>query len=358
MPAGIATSIETAVDGLLSTFITSKITAVVGVVTPIALSAITIYIMIMGYAVMRGEAHDSLHTILWKLFKISFICGIALSAGEYQATIVDGIQGIQGAITSAFGSATLGGVIDNAAQPYDDLGQQLWSEAVTGVFPNLALCFAAGVVAIAQSLIVVVALGMYLLAKISMALVLAVGPVFIFCAIFPATQKFTEMWVAVALQFAMLTALLAGEISMLYDFTQQFANNVKTNAGTTAIIKDCLALLAVSGGLAVVVLNTQGIAAAMTGGLGLQGIGREIGRAFMNSLGGGKGGGSKGGGEIKGGGSGSGQWALGQTKDGTHLTNSDAFDAARASGNLASSGGNTPLYQRNVIDQIRRASKQ
>lgn len=330
---GIATTVETAVDGLLSTFISTKSAALCSALVPVALSGVTIYIMLMGFAVMRGETHDPLHTVLWKWFKISMIAGIALSAGEYQGTIVDGIQGIQGALTSPFGAATLGGVIDNAAQPYDDLGQQLWSEATTGFMPNFALCFAAAVVAIAQSFIVIVALGMYLLAKISMALILAVGPVFIFCAMFPATQRFTELWLGVALQFAMLTALLAGEVSLLYDIVKKFADHVHLNAGTTAIIKDCLALLGISGGLAVVVLNTQGIAAALTGGLGLQGIGREIGRAFMNTM-------NRGGGSSRSSGGGS---ITGQSGGG-------------ASGAGAGGGSSTPLYQRNVIDNIRKAS--
>lgn len=330
---GIATAAEQAVDGLLNTFVTTKSAALSAMLAPLALTGVTIYIIVMGWAIMRGEAQDSFHTFLWKSFKIAFICGIALSAGEYQGSVVDGVTGIQGAITSVFGAGTLGGVIDNALGPYEDLGQQIWSEAVTGFMPNFALVAAAGFVSVAQFFITLVALGMYLLAKIALALVLAVGPVFIFCAMFPATQRFTESWIAQAMQFTLLNALLAAAISMLYDVSSEFAAHVGTGFGDTAVIKDTLALLGISAGLCVVVLNIQGIAGALSGGVGLQGIGREIGRKALELMNRGGGGGKRDGGSMEG----------GRTTGQPHP---------------ASSGGtaSTPLYQRNVLDNIRKAS--
>lgn len=354
---GIVTDVETAVDGLLTGFVTTKSAALVGLLAPIALSSVTIYVMLMGYAVMRGEARDSMHTVLWKFFKIAFIAGIALSAGEYQGSIVDGIHGIQGAITSAFGADTLGGIIDNAAQPYDDLGQQLWSEATTGFMPNFALMAAAGVVAIAQSFITIVAAGMYLLAKIAMALVLAVGPVFIFCAMFPSTQQFTEKWLAQAIQFALLNALLAAEVSMLYDVTRQFANHVQMNVGTSAIWKDCLALLAASGGMAVVILNTQGIASALSGGIGLQGAGRVIAQQALRLMQGRQPSSPRSSANQIANSSGAG--VSGNTA-GEYSGGSSARSNTYSAGAQATAGGSgyTPLYQRSVMDNIRKASNQ
>jgi type IV secretion system protein VirB6 len=329
---GIATIAEQAVDGLLTNFVTTKSAAVSSMLVPVALTGVTIYIMMLGFAVVRGETQDPLHTVLWKLFKIGFIAGIALSGGEYQGTVIEGVTGLQGAITSAFGANSLGGVIDNALTPYEALGNALWSEATTGTFPNFALLAAAGMVSCAHFFIVLVALGMYLMAKISLALILAVGPIFILCAMFPATQRFTESWIGQAVQFVLVNGLLAAAISMLYSISQQFANHVQTNAGNTQVMTDTLMLLGVTAALCFVVLNIQGIASALSGGVGLQGAGREIGRAFMNMLGGKTAGGSAGGGSISG------------------QAGSSSATAA------ASSGGSLPLYQRNVLDNIRRAS--
>ncbi|WP_367126930.1 type IV secretion system protein [Ralstonia sp. CP] len=329
---GIATIAEQAVDGLLTNFVTTKSAAVSSMLVPVALTGVTIYIMMLGFAVVRGETQDPLHTVLWKLFKIGFIAGIALSSGEYQGTVIEGVTGLQGAITSAFGANSLGGVIDNALTPYEALGNALWSEATTGTFPNFALLAAAGMVSCAHFFIVLVALGMYLMAKISLALILAVGPIFILCAMFPATQRFTESWIAQAVQFVLVNGLLAAAISMLYSISQQFANHVQTNAGNTQVMTDTLMLLGVTAALCFVVLNIQGIASALSGGVGLQGAGREIGRAFMNMLGGKTAGGSTGGGSISG--------------------QAGSSSAAAA----AASESSVPLYQRSVLANIRRAS--
>ena len=78
---GVATYIETAIDQLLANFVTAKSAALCGALAPLALTGTTIYIIIMGYAVMRGEAHDALHTMLWKWFKVSMVAGVALAGG-------------------------------------------------------------------------------------------------------------------------------------------------------------------------------------------------------------------------------------------------------------------------------------
>lgn len=328
---GIATAIETAIDGLLNTFVASKSAALCSALVPVAITGVTIYIMIIGYAVIRGEAHDSLHTILWKLFRISMIAGVALSSGEFQGTIVDGINGIQGVFVQAFGNATtIGGLVDNMAQPYDDLGQQLWSEAVTGFWPNFSLLVAAGMVAIAQAFLFIIGLGMYLLAKVALALVLAVGPAFIFCAMFPATQKFTESWFGQALNFVFLNVFIGASISMLTSFASQFAAHIQGNVGNTAIMKDTMALLLVSCSLGVVMLNLNTIASALSGGASISGVGRELARYIMNR---GASGPKTGGG---------GGFIQGQTGGGSSTG--------------AASGSSQLLYQRNVIDNIRRAA--
>lgn len=346
---GIATIAEQAVDNLLTTFVTSKSTAMSAMLAPIALSSVTVYVILMGYAVMRGEAQDSMHTVLWKFFKIAFIAGIALSAGEYQGTVVDGVNGLQGAITSPFGAATLGGVIDNALAPYESLGGALWSEAVTGTLPNFALLAAAAMVSLAHFFIVLVALGMYLMAKISLALILAVGPVFIFCAMFPVTQRFTEQWIGQAVQFSLVNALLAAAISMLYSISQQFANHVQLNVGNTQILTDTVMLLGITAALCVVVLNIQGIASALSGGVGLQGVGRGIGQMAMRMM-------QRGQKSPKG----TQNQISGAGESGSSAGSSGAGSAGGSRGSHGgnSGGGYVPIYQRNVLDNIQKASKQ
>ncbi|MFH0134848.1 type IV secretion system protein [Variovorax sp. VaC1] len=350
---GIATKLEAAIDLLLNNYVTSKSGALIGILTPVVLTCVTVYVLMMGYAIMRGEANDSLHTFLWKSFKIAFVAGIALSAGEYQGTAIQMIQGLQEGMTQAVGGVTsIGQLVDNMSQPYEELGQSLWSQATTGFWPNFSLIAAAALVAVAQAFLFVVGLGMYLLAKVVLALVLAVGPIFIVCAMFPATQKYTESWIGQCLHYVLLNVLIAASISMLTDFASQYANSMKGNVDTTNVIRDAVSLLLVSASLAVVMLNLNQLASALSGGVAIGGIGREIGRKLMDML-------SRdkkpqppqppgGGGQISdaGGSGGGGSGGSGGSRSGNE------------SGTGGSGGSGRPLYQRNVVSNIRRSSTQ
>lgn len=285
--AGIAQTLEAGVDALLTGYVTAKSAAVSAAIAPVALTGVTIYVLLMGFAIMRGEAHDSLHTFLWRSVKIAFIAGLALSAGEFQGSVIAMVEGIQSGLTSAVsGAGSIGALVDNLAQPYNDLGEALWTRAVpSGVLslPSFSLIFAAALVAIAQFFLFVIGLGMYLLAKVALALVLAVGPVFILCAMFPGTQRYAESWIGQALNFALLNVLIAASIAMLTQFASDFARAMLTTIDTVNILRDVMSLLLATGALAIVLLNLERISSALAGGVSIQGIGRDIVRMASRS---------------------------------------------------------------------------
>jgi type IV secretion system protein VirB6 len=284
--AGIAQTLEAGVDTLLTGYVTAKSAAVSAAIAPVALTGVTIYVLLMGFAIMRGEAHDSLQTFLWRSAKIAFIAGLALSAGEFQSSVIGMVEGVQSGLTSAVsGAGSIGALVDNLAQPYNDLGEALWTRAVpAGVFslPSFSLIFAAALVAIAQFFLFVIGLGMYLLAKVALALVLAVGPVFILCAMFPGTQRYAESWIGQALNFALLNVLIAASIAMLTQFASDFARAMLTTIDTINILRDVASLLLATGALGIVLLNLERISSALAGGVSIQGIGRDLARAITS----------------------------------------------------------------------------
>jgi type IV secretion system protein VirB6 len=277
---GIATKLEQGIDALLAGFITSKSQALCSALMPLALTGVTIYIILTGYLIATGRVNDSLTHFLWKALKIAFIGAIALGGGMYQSYIVEAILGIQGIFTQAFSNTpTLGGLIDNMLKPYEDLGNALWLKAfpTTGVFslPSFSLMFAASVVSLSQFFLFSTGIGLYLLSKIALALVLSVGPFFIMCAIFPVTQKFTESWVGQALNYVFLNVLIAASISMLTSITSQFASHINATQSDANIISSTVELLLASTALVIVMLNVNQIASALCGGLSISGIGRD-----------------------------------------------------------------------------------
>lgn len=334
---GIGQAVETAIEGMLQTFVASKSEALCIAIVPIALTGATIHLLIMGLAIVRGEANDPLHTFVWRCFRTAFIASIALSAGSYQSSIVDGVSGIEGALIQAMsGFTSVGALVDDMAQPFADLGQQLWSKAVVGFWPHFGLIAAAASVAIAEFFIIAIGLGFYLLAKVALSLVLAVGPVFILCAMWPGTEKYTESWIGQALNFVILKVLVAASIAMLMTFASQFAGHINVNQDALNVIKATSALVMCSGALGVVMLNLPQLASALAGGASISGIGRTIGRAIIDTLNRPGNAGAKsphGGGEI--------------APDGGRRGESTTGPAPPP---------RQPLYHRNTIEHIRKAN--
>jgi type IV secretion system protein VirB6 len=330
---GIGEEVEKALDFLLMSLVTSKSAAMCTALLPIAITGATIYLLVMGFAIMRGEANDPLHTFVWKSFRMALIAGIALSAGEYQTTIAAGTEALVGAfLESMSGFTSVGAVVDDIAKPFSDLGQQIWNQAVTGFWPNFALIAAAGAVAVAEFLMFAIGLGFFLLAKVALALVLAVGPAFILCAMWPGTEKYTESWLGQVLNYVVLKVLVAACILMLTDFASKFAAHIQVTTDTVNVLKATTSLVCCSGALVIVMLNLPQLAAALSGGASISGIGRTIGRALLDVM-------------------------NRPRKDKSSPAGGEISQArGRGQGTGPAPPPRKPLYQRNTIERLKNAS--
>lgn len=273
----IATELEAGIDAYMNNFVTSTSSSLCSALIPLALTGVTIYIIVMGWAVMRGEAHDSLHTATWKLFRLTLIGAIALGGGAYQANVVDLVNGLQSGLVSAMsGEPSIGAAIDNMGAPYKALKAALFQQAFSDVIPSFGILIGGVIVTIAHAWVMFVSLGFYLIAKVSLALVLAIGPVFILCAMFPATQRFTESWAGQALNYVVLNTLIAASIAMVTSLATQFAEHITTNNETLMVIEAATNLLIVSLTLGFVVKKHDQLAQALTGGLSIGNLGFNV----------------------------------------------------------------------------------
>jgi type IV secretion system protein VirB6 len=351
---GYASYLEDAVDQILANFVTAKSAALCGMLLPLALAGTTIYVLTMGYAVARGEAHDSFHSILWQWFKVSMISAVALGGGEYQAVVIDSINAIPGILTAVFNNATsVGALIDSIADPLIALVKMLQRKATMGTIPDLTLVLASLTVALSELIIVIIAAGTYLIAKVALGLVLAVGPIFVMCLMWPVTRSRFEGWFGQAINFAFLQGLLATAIGMFYTVVEQFSTNVVASANTNDVMVDALALLGVSTVIGILVWKgIPMISAGITGGSTVEGMGREIARGVSNLL-------DRGGKQPE--------------KSPPKPPKPNTIDPADNSGNAGGNNGNNsnngggsgnsynpasaPLAQRYVLDNIRKAAK-
>lgn len=282
---GIGIALEEAIDVLLATFVSSKSAAISAALTPVAVSGVTISLLFTARSMIDGELKDPVMGLMWRIATISFIGSLALGIGVYQSTVIEVFNDMErGMIAAMSGATSVGMLVDDLARPYSELGTQLWNRAVTGFWPNFSLLAAAAGVAVIQVALFAVGLGLYLLAKVGLALVLAVGPAFILCAIWSPTQKYAESWLGQALNFVVLKVLVALSIQMLNDFTSTFAEHIETGMDTVNILKAVIALLSCGCALFIVMLNLPTLASALAGGGSISGVGRIIAYALYHWL--------------------------------------------------------------------------
>ena len=196
---GMATALETKVNNLLAQWVNGVSSQFMASLIPLALIAFTVYITLLGWQIMRGEAHDPVHLIVKRLLMLAVIGALALGAlGYYQTYVINltqwATQGMVQEIAAGgvsmtaldanggpinFGNngnvITIGNLIDAIITTYTNLYNALQSHFISGFVPQFATILAAFFVALALFFVVIVATGFYLLARVELSLCLAVG---------------------------------------------------------------------------------------------------------------------------------------------------------------------------------------
>lgn len=272
---GIATSLDSGIDMYLAEFVTKTTTALCTNLVPVAVAGVTIYIMVYGFAVIRGETNDPLMVFVWKAFKISLIAALALSEGTYQDVVIGTFRALQDGLVQAIsGAPSVAQAIDDVNMPFDALSSGLfqkimdsWGAAAIG------WGFAALIVVVAQTLVIIESVGVFLVAKMTFTLTAAVGPLFVLALMFSPTAPLAESWGKQVLQAVLTNVLVTATLSMATSFATQYAERVLTNSAQVNVVSASISLLIASVVLVQIVKSHPLLAQALAGGLALGGMG-------------------------------------------------------------------------------------
>ncbi|MCX2694514.1 type IV secretion system protein [Pseudomonas sp. DCB_CB] len=266
----------------LSTYITEKVSAVILSITPATTSLFTLYVMLWGWASMRGAIQEPITDGINRILKMSLIGALAINAGIYNSYISDLLWRFPDALGSlmafkegpVLSSAPLSNVqfLDVTMGKMFDLGNAYWQKANAGTIPSIGLNIVA--ILIWAFGVVVTAYGAFLLAlsKIALALLLAVGPFFIVLSIFDATKKFVEAWIGQAFNYIVLTGLVSGCLALMLKILYAYLGAVAGKLEDPSIVQ---ALPAVAFCLVGVLVMVQlpSIASSLGGGVAISTMG-------------------------------------------------------------------------------------
>lgn len=258
---------QTLYDG----FLTSMLTIVGNVsgqmsatlATPIAVAS-TIYIIGYGVAILRGSADGNGVDFAIQTLKLAIIFSLVSNIGDYTTWVANvvlvEIPDFVSALTSgAAGGLPSDGILAQAGSIAERIKTQYSSFDLSGQIYAMMM---AGIVYFIAGIVAAVAFALTLLAQFGLALMAALGPLFIAFALYDFSRGWFFSWLSQILNFAILQLL----VTLLAIFATTFVSDVYTAVGPLETGRAVVYMIA---GLLVVVIFfflIPSIAASLVGG--------------------------------------------------------------------------------------------
>jgi len=248
----------------LENFISSGTSNIANWVSGPLTAALTLYVVLYGYLVLRGSVQEPIIEFAFRAMKLAIIVMLVRNASDYQIYVTDlFFETLPREISQALNSGTApsASTFDSLLDKGQKCAREIWSRAswpvdiVTGV---------GGMMVIGASFIVA-AIGyiVSLYARLALAIILAIGPIFIALAMFQSTRRFTESWIGQLANFVILQVLVVAIGSLLITCIDMTFTAIESY---TDVLMRPVALCAICLAALYVFYQLPGIASALAAG--------------------------------------------------------------------------------------------
>lgn len=281
------------VDSIVVTNISSTSQDIMIAISSVATQLLIIYMMFWGWSMMRGIIQEPVTDAVNRFIRLSIILGLATSLGLYQTYIVNFLwntpDALASVITSNSAAANNGQFLDELFTQQYKFGSQFIEKARASesLIPDVAMIIAGWAVWVFSALIVGYAGFLMVLSKFGLAILIAVGPIFLLMLVFESTKRFFEQWLGQCITFILLVVLTAASIRMLFGIVRTYMiaiENINGSGSDTqyAQIFPLVFLCLVS---VLVLLQLPSIASGLAGGVSISTMG-FVNAAMNKTLGG------------------------------------------------------------------------
>lgn len=264
---------------ILSTYVLGVVSALMTAIAPIALTVMTLWVALYGWAVLRNEVSETVPTFLWKVFKIGLVLAFSLQAGFYISNVSDTADALATGVAATFLPAAANPM--TVASPYamldafNDQASLLVIDLLkdAGIM-RLDLLLAAVVCSIGNVVFLCIALFVVTLAKLFLTFVIAVGPLFILCLAWRPTARFFDSWLSMVLNSVVLTWFAFFALGLSVYMGQAMVQVVQSQGGfqgpTFNVVGESLRYCVVMILMAIICFQAPSLASALTGGAAIQ----------------------------------------------------------------------------------------
>lgn len=264
---------------ILSTYVLGVVSALMAAITPIALTAMTLWVLLYGWAVLRNEVPETVPTFLWKVTKIGLVLAFALQSGFYITNVADTANSLATSIATTFlpSSAPAGTV----TSPYslldqfnDNASKQVADIMKEAGIRRLDLFLAAGIFSIGSVAFLCVAVFMVTLTTVFLTFIVGVGPLFILCLAWKPTQRFFDSWLSMLLNAIVLTWFAFFALGLSTFIGREMFIGIQSAGGflgsTINVLGEATRYCVLMIVMAIICFQAPSLASALTGGAAVQ----------------------------------------------------------------------------------------
>jgi type IV secretion system protein VirB6 len=229
--------------------------------------------MAWGYLHLTGKVDEPLIAGLKRIAILAVIFGVGLRLWLYNTVIVDTFYRAPAQLAAAvIGSSDPVATIDVIWERGGSVAGILWSKAVASPIFNFGYFVASVIIWILIAALCVYAMFLIALSSIALAVLLALGPLFIASLFFDGTRRFFSAWMAQLANYGLITILTVMIASLLLRIVQSYATQTAAR-GTGLLTMDTLDMMLVAVLVFLVLRQVMPIAAGLAGGLALNSFG-------------------------------------------------------------------------------------
>jgi len=274
-------------DLTLTTYVTEVTEAVIADITPVVSVLLTIYMMLWGWLVIRGQVNEFVTDGFTRIVRLTIIVAIALNLGHYNTYVGDFLVQLPDHLISI----TSNGAANSTGEYLDDTFSEIWKagwvfmnkaddESTLGV-ADIPLTLAGLFVWGLGLFLTVVGAFLLILSKMVLAVLIATGPIFIILTMFEATKKFFDSWLGQCFNYILISLLVGGVLRLIVAFLVAHLTGVDLLTKPNVEIKDSVPIIMYSLIGILILRQVMPIASALGGGIALSALG--AGRSLYNT---------------------------------------------------------------------------
>lgn len=270
-------------DGQLASYIGDTTARVAAALEPAVLAGGVIYVMAWGFLQLTGRIDEPVLAGVRRIVTLAVVFGVSLRLWLYNEIVVDTFYRAPSELAGAVvGAADPISIVDAIWDRGGTVAGLLWANG--GVLgSDFGFYIAGAIVWFLVGLLCVYTMFLLALAKIALAVLLALGPLFIALMLFGSAGRIVVAWLAQLVNYALVTVLTVLVAALLLRIVQSYATQTAA-LGSAIVTVDALNMVLAAALVFLLMRQVMPIAAGIAGGVALTTFG-VVSRAVALGLG-------------------------------------------------------------------------